>query len=267
MKIYIPSLGRPHKQITWNELQGVKGLKKGDVQVVINRDEVDAYCNPGNEGLVVLCPPPSVRGIGKVRQWLLEYHAKTNSDQRMVMMDDDLTFSTRRTDDPTKATPATKDDIGRMLKCMEGMLKYNLHGSIVAREGANRFADQGMLENTRLLRVLGYRAADVLALGVRFNRLPVMEDFDATLQLLRLGKPNFAICEWWQNQAGSGLDGGCSTYRDMEMQAAGAHGLKKLHPEFVTVVEKTTKGAWGGGTRTDVKIAWKKAFASAGRAK
>jgi len=179
-------------------------------------------------------------------------------------MDDDLTFSTRRTDDPTKATPATKNDIMQMLKCMDGMLKYNLHGSIVAREGANRFADDAMLHNTRLLRVLGYRAADVLALGVRFNRLPVMEDFDVTLQLLRAGKENFAICEWWQNQAGSGLEGGCSTYRDNAMQAVGAHGLKKLHPEFVTVVEKTTVGAWGGGTRTDVRIAWKKAFASSG---
>ena len=263
MKIYIPSLSRPTKQITWNELRGVKGLRKGDVSVVINRGEVNDYVK-GNPDIVLITPPSSVRGIGKVRQWLLEYHAKNNNDQRMVMMDDDLTFSTRRTDDPTKATPATKNDIMQMLKCMDGMLKYKWHGSIVAREGANRFADDAVLDNTRLLRVLGYRAADVLSLGVRFSRLPVMEDFDVTLQLLRAGKENFALCEWWQNQAGSGLDGGCSTYRDREMQATGAHGLKKLHPDFVTVVEKTTKGAWGGGTRTDVRIAWKKAFASSG---
>lgn len=264
MRIYIPSLGRPHKQITWNELQGVRGLKKSDVVVVVGHEDVDAYTNPGNNGMTFLVPPPSIKGIGKVRQWLLEYHAKHSTDQRMVMMDDDLTFSTRRTDDPTKAVPATKEDIARMLKSMAGMLKYMLHGSIIAREGANRVADHGVLYNTRLLRVLGYRAADVLKLGVKFDRLPVMEDFDVTLQLLRLGKENFSICEWWQNQAGSGLEGGCSTYRDMEMQKVGALGLKKLHPDFVTVVEKTTKGAWGGGTRTDVKIAWKKAFASAG---
>jgi len=264
MKVYIPSLGRPTKQITWKELQSVPGLKRGDVWVVINRDELDAY-SAANPGISLLIPPVSVKGIGKVRQWLLERHAKEESDQRMVMMDDDLTFSTRRTDDPTKSTPATKQDIGRMLKCMAGCLRDSLHGSIVAREGANRFAEDAMLHNTRLLRVLGYRARDVLALGVRFNRLPVMEDFDVTLQLLRLGKENFCILDWWQNQTGSGLTGGCSTYRDNAMQAAGAHGLKKLHPAFVKVVEKATKTAWGGGVRTDVRIAWKKAYDSRGK--
>jgi hypothetical protein len=33
-----------------------------------------------------------------------------------------------------------------------------------------------------------------------------------------------------------------------------------LHPNIVSVVEKTTKTAWGGGTRMDVIIQWKKAL-------
>ena len=41
-----------------------------------------------------------------------------------------------------------------------------------------------------------------------------------------------------------------------------AHELEVLHPDYVTVVDKTTKTSWGGGTRTDVRIAWKKAYES-----
>ena len=38
--------------------------------------------------------------------------------------------------------------------------------------------------------------------------------------------------------------------------------LAALHPDFVKVVEKYTKTSWGGGIRTDVRIAWKKAYES-----
>jgi hypothetical protein len=41
-----------------------------------------------------------------------------------------------------------------------------------------------------------------------------------------------------------------------------AKGLAELHPGFVKVVRKETKGAWGGGERVDVQIQWKKAWES-----
>jgi len=46
----------------------------------------------------------------------------------------------------------------------------------------------------------------------------------------------------------------------MEVQSQGAERLKELHPDVVEVVEKETKTAWGGATRKDVKVQWKKAF-------
>jgi hypothetical protein len=89
-----------------------------------------------------------------------------------------------------------------------------------------------------------------------------MEDFDVTLQLLRKGHRNAVLNQWAQDQGTSNAPGGCSTYRTPEVQAAGAYGLQKLHPDFVTVVDKETKQAWGGGVRKDVRIAWKKALES-----
>jgi hypothetical protein len=87
-----------------------------------------------------------------------------------------------------------------------------------------------------------------------------MEDFDVTLQLLRLGYANIVLAQWVHNQRGSGASGGCSTYRTMDMQAKAAKGLAKLHAPFVNVVYKQTSHAWGGQARQDVVIAWKKAY-------
>jgi hypothetical protein len=90
-----------------------------------------------------------------------------------------------------------------------------------------------------------------------------MEDFDVTLNLMRQGHGNIVLNHMVHDQHGSNLAGGCSQYRDNIVQRAGAIGLKKLHDRFVSVVEKTTKTAWGGATRTDVRIQWKKAYESA----
>ena len=98
---------------------------------------------------------------------------------------------------------------------------------------------------------------------ITFGRLEVMEDFDVALRLLRAGHDNVILNNWANNQAGSGKEGGCSHFRTPELHAACASKLASLHPGFVKVVQKTTKGAWGGGTRTDVNIAWKKARAAA----
>jgi hypothetical protein len=89
-----------------------------------------------------------------------------------------------------------------------------------------------------------------------------MEDFDIQLQLLRKGMPSISINTMVQNQRGSGLEGGCSTYRTVEIQEEAARTLQSYHPEFVSVVQKQTKSAWGGGVRTDVVIQWRKAYES-----
>lgn len=261
MRIYIPSYKRPDTQPTFNQLRGVKGA---DTYVVVAPEEAQDYCR-SIPGTALITLPKGVQGnIGRVRQWIAKHHAQHSGSDAFVMMDDDLVFSTRRTDDPTKAAPATKADLASMLKSMGNILKHFTHVGILAREGANRFADDGMLENTRMMRVLGYNVQRLMEVDVKFDRVELMEDFDVTLQLLRKGQKNYVLCDWWHNQAGSNKDGGCSVTRTMEAHAAAAHKLAELHPGFVQVVEKVTKTAWGGGTRTDVKIAWKKAFASSG---
>jgi hypothetical protein len=253
VEIAIISKGRPLKQTTFENLP--KFLRER-ATVYVPPNEVYAYLEAGVSPVVGI----PVSGIGACRQWCLD-HAK---EDKVVMVDDDLVFATRRKDEPTKFNPATVDEIEELFAMIDLNLEVYAHVGVATREGGNYNTDD-YYTCSRMLRVLAYNRSVLKAEGIRFDRLPVMEDFDVTLQLLRAGHPNFIINYMVQNQNGSNLAGGCSTYRTLGMQEAAALGLKKLHPQFVTVVKKDIKerGAWG--ERTDVRIQWKKAYDSSGR--
>ena len=207
----------------------------------------------------VIIQPEHIRGIANKRQWMMEWAAEKGWDT-VVMLDDDLRFSRRRTDNPKLFEQATHRDIAGAFYDMKAMpsLGY-VHFGMSARGGAN-FVTDDYVQNTRMTRVLGYDVKTFMMQGIRFNRVPLMEDFDVTLQLLRKGYPNILINDLVHDQGSSNAPGGCSTYRTMEMQAEAAEKLASLHPEFVTVVKKQTKTSWGGQERTDVRVRWKAAF-------
>jgi hypothetical protein len=248
LKLYIPTLNRVGHQTTYKNLP--RKWQKRTV-LVVGKEEAKAHGD-----IPTLVTP--AKGIGKVRQWIIEQH----SGDKLAMLDDDLRFDVRRNDDRTKFKPATEDDVDQMFSALEEMLSPKIpHGGVTAREGGNRHVDD-WLECTRMLRVLAYHVPTFRKAGADYARLKVMEDFDVTLQLLRMGYPNRLLNNWVQGQSMSGAPGGCSTYRTLDVQKAGAEGLHKLHGDFVKLVEKTTKTAWGGATRTDVMVFWKKAYES-----
>lgn len=245
MEIYIPTKGRVFQE-TYDSLP--QELKRRVIFVVDSSET----CVHG------LRTPPSVKGIGPTRQWI----AEQPGDNKFVMLDDDLVFATRRGDEPEKFRDSTPEEITDLFNRVEHMLDSYAHIGVSTREGGNRDTDSFVF-NTRLLRILGYRRDVLKDNGVRFDRLELMEDFDVTLQLLRLGYSNIRINWMVHNQRSSNAPGGCSTYRTLEKQSAAARGLAELHPQFVTVVTKQTKTAWNGQERQDVRIQWKQAYESA----
>lgn len=252
MIIYIPTLNRTRKQITYENLPAA--IRKIAVFVA---NEADASMLKQKYPLckVMVCLK---HGIGRTRQFIIDNHDFANSGPQICMLDDDLKFFDRREDDPTKFELASEESIIAMFNMIATRLLDHALVSVMTREGGNRNTEDSY--NTRCLRVLAYDAGVLRKENIKFDRLPVMEDFDVALQLLRKGYPNVSLAAWVQDQGGSNTAGGCSGYRTMEVQAEGAHGLQKHHPKFVRVVEKETKVAWGGKKRTDVVVSWKKAF-------
>lgn len=245
MEVFIPTLGRPDRQETWKNLP--PSIRER-TRLLVGWEEARAY-----HKYPCLILPPGVVGIGRVRQYAIDF-----AKDKVVMLDDDLKFATRRRDDPTKFEDAAPDRVEAMYVAIFNALDVYAHVSVSTREGGNRCIEDYVWD-TRLLRVLAYRADVLRNEGISFNRIPVMEDFDVTLQLLRKGYSNVSINWMVQDQLGSNLAGGCSTYRTLAVQRKAALELQALHPDFVTVVTKQTKTAWQGQERTDVRIQWKKA--------
>lgn len=257
MRIFIPTLNRgPDRQLTIREL-GPKLVKKYNATLVCPSREFKELKAAGFN--VLTC---SAQGIAATRQFILD----KSDDPHVLMLDDDLSSWSYRIEHQDgkgnkvglsykKATPEQREqgmaDVAKLLK------RYG-HGSIGHRLFAN--ARSALDFNTRQLRALAYDRDLLKRERVKF-RVPVMEDFDVQLQLLKRGHECFQYNQLVQEQYGSNATGGCSTYRTDDVQRKAAEQLAKLHPDCVTVVVKEQKGngtMWG--TRTDVKVNWRRAI-------
>jgi hypothetical protein len=253
--IVIPSSGRSSKQTTLeqlpNELLRVTKL-------AIPNNETPSYRSWG-----ALAPlwyvPSTVKGISGTRKYLME----TCQTRYLAMIDDDMTFAYR----PDMASPKLvslepqSKMITELFEYWRLLLDKYAHVGLSARQGNNRETED-VAECRRMFNTYMYDLEQVRQAGVEAGRLPVMEDFDLTLQMLRKGLPNAMIYRWCWNQGGSNLPGGCSQYRTTAMQSQAAERLAELHPGFVKVVKKQTKNWQGMEERTDVVVYWSKAYAS-----
>lgn len=255
MNIYIPSMGRVDNQITLNYIPK-KYLER--TYLVVPGKEFDAYYSKyGNIVKEVLAC--NRKGIAKTRQWILEH----STDNYVLMLDDDLKFYYRvDMSKPNLVYIHTSTDVSRLFRRIEKLLsKYPVVG-ISSRQG-NFMKKVKEYECGKIMNAYAFNLVVLSNLKIKFGRLPVMEDYDVNLQLLRKGYKNTVLYEYCWNQKSSNSSGGCSSYRNNDMQTKAAHKLKRLHPDFVKVIEKKTKVAWNNmKTRTDVIVQWRKAYAS-----
>jgi len=163
MELLIHTYGRPHAQKTW---ESVGLLQNKDVKLVVQERERHLY---KNYPVVVL--PGELTKLAETRQWL---YSEYSGAEKIVILDDDLVFAARRSDDPTKFRPAELDDLETLFNTMEGLLgpEHPLVG-VGAREGGNRITDH-LVRCTRQMRVHGIYVPTYRELGVRFDRVLVM---------------------------------------------------------------------------------------------
>lgn len=261
MLIYIPSTGRADQL---NTLRNLPPALLPNTVVVVYQKEFKEYSRiVAGCGACIITRPLEVKGIGATRQWIIE-QAHFKNEKKLVMMDDDLGFCTRRQDDLGKFLPSTNKEIINLVDDISISLNTFSHVGVLGREGGNRIHEE-YITCSRMTRILAYNTETFIKEKIDFTRNPPMEDFDVTLQLLRKGYPNKIICWAIQGQGNSQAAGGISGWRTPARHAMAAERLAKFHKPFVKVVEKTTKTAWGGGTRKDVIVQWKKAYLSSGK--
>lgn len=284
-QLYIPTRGRVghNRQVTLRQFEQFSSHKP---IIVCPREEVAAHMEYWPR--VMGCP---AEGIGPTRQWIVE----NSRVDTLIMADDDMRFSKRPDPYQPQLAPCENLDelLGLIVQCVEH--RGFIHGGVGARQGNNHKDGEVAVDNlppyewykarkgyvrdgrpytglhlfVECERVNNFHFIDrrkVAALGVRWDQLPVMEDFHFTLSLLTRGYPNVLIHSIVWNQEGSGREGGCSSYRTAAVQAAGADGLAAAFPRFVRVTEKESKDtspAWKDfKVRKDVVVYWSKAYES-----
>lgn len=253
MDIFIPSRKRHHDVKTLAQLNDV-----ARATIVVYPEERDAYTRAVvGKHEVAICDPPE-RGIAAKRQWIGE-----NAGPLFVMMDDDITFFHRMDRSHVKLERAGSKSMSQMLEAIvEGLTVGGYdHLGVIDRVAASRaplMQDAPLIQDAmRIMRVLAFRRDSWRM--CEHGRIPLMEDFDVNLQLLRMGHRTGNVSWWAQDQPGTQKPGGCALYRTHEMHEAAARQLAELHPGLVALRQKENKTGGQFGTRTEVTVQWKKA--------
>lgn len=261
--MYIPSRSRADKitkgmssTIPWLSAAGIRSV------LVVPKSQVKEYSrvvdSAGVASSVVACPKD---GIAKTRHWIGQYAAK-NGESSFIMMDDDIRFYIRKSATDVHLRDQNPKELSSMVSALHGYLVSGKYGAcgVSPREGNNRLDFVKVVENTRLIRVLGFDTEEFLK--CKHGRVAVMEDFDILLQLLRRGLPNVMTVNYAQGQMQTQSAGGCSDYRTHELHEESAKRLAEIHAPFVTLRQKVNKSGGAFGTRTEVTIYWKRAYES-----
>jgi hypothetical protein len=266
MRIFIPSASRSEaEKVHVGPVADFSPLARQLTTYVVPNEQVaDYHYTLQQTGLlaqgvsVVGC---AAQGIAATRHWIGGECAE-RGEEKFAMVDDDVRFVRRISPDATSLIKCVPADVDQMWSAVVRRLETYAHVGVSARQGNNNMGvgspDEVAEENTRTLRVLCYRTKDFLK--AKHGRVPVMEDFDVNLQLLRMGLPNINLGWWSQDQKMTNAPGGCSTYRSHQLHEQAAHKLAELHDPYVKLRQKVNKTGGEFGTRTEVTIYWKKAF-------
>lgn len=250
MRICIPTYKRTNNQITLELIP--KELIKNTTLVCnkFEEEELKQY------GVNILSVPDEIKGIGKVRQFVIE-----NIKEKYVwFIDDDLNFL-RREPNSIKLKKIKDSDFIDLYNWNKEQLEKGFGIVGCSAQGGNNRFEGKFTYFSRIFSVYALNTKILNKHNIKFSEMEVMEDFNVVLDLLRFGYKSIINTEFAHNQKASNQSGGCSeSGRTLEVQKKSALYLAQKHKPFVKVVKKKSKNWIGMEERYDVRIYWKKAF-------
>lgn len=260
MKLFITTLGRINNQITWDRMP--LALKERTI-FVVSEKEAPKHKKRGRR--ILICPYQGQNNLTKVRDWLLKY-CLSKGYKSVLMMDDDIRFQIKKLDG--KIVDCSEKEYIKGFKWISKALKRYAHAGFAPRNFAWNF-DGKYMEDTRILQFLGYNLGVLKKHKLKFKEgmnTPTVSDINMALQLLKLGYANILSTKWRISSSKNNAPGGCSLYRNEEMNNQAAKDLCRLYPEFVKLRAKERKGRLKDkGQAIHYIIQWKKALKSSGK--
>ena len=238
-RIYIPTLGRPNTQITYD---GLPDFVKDITYLVVQPHEKDLH---GDKKVIVL--PKSIKGIHKTREWI--YNKAKNTIWGMY--DDDLVFLNRNGSDRVVMTNEDwKYMLDKTYHFLTNGTAFAGHRLSFLHPSDNEYIDIGAIHcayyfNGHIVPELTWP-------------ISLAEDLHMVLSLLEQGYNN----KVWHKYAVNNKEyseGGCNTegLRDIYKINEAHKQLIKLHPGIVKE-DGIKKNKMGEMIR--LRIAWKKAY-------
>jgi hypothetical protein len=246
MRLIIPTRGRTDRQLTLQSLPR-ELLKR--TTLVCPRREASELCRLYKDVEIVIEPYPNMK-IAQARQWIVQTWFRSGYT-KIIMLDDDLVFATRISADDWHLEG--EELIPEFQRIEDKLGPACPHAGFGVRQN-NHVAGQGWKIAARMCHSLAYYLP-IAAKEARFDVIALREDFAFTLQLLLKGHCNAVWNETVVNQV-TDAPGGCSTYRDPEMNNTEAEKLAALFPGYVRVVPK----GYRDGPRLEVHCQWQKAL-------
>ena len=260
-QIIIPTLGRMDKQTTYNNLPD---KYKNIVRFVVQSHEFDEMKK--RYGTKVLCLPTEINRIAPTREWIFNQF-KTF---RFMVFDDDLDFVVKQPNPgegtkwlSSKFTDQDFDDaFDLMNKWMDEGISY---GGLLPAWVIPDLSQWPIRECQRIMTNVFYDGPKIPK-DIEWTRVPAAEDFDVNLQLLTRGFKNRISAKYMVTCSETNAEGGCSTWRTLEVHNESQRKLAELWPDFVTVREKEVpSGPWKGQIKLATTIQHKKAYESSQR--
>lgn len=252
MQIIIPTRGRTDKQLT---LQSFPKALRLRTTLVCPKKEVFKLGGLSEDIEVVAQPDPDWT-IAQKRKWIIESWYNKGFD-KIIMLDDDLRFSTRKSEDDWHLKEITGEELIPVFQLLEDRLGPEFpHVGLGPRQGNNTLDEVGWKTPGKMCYSLGYYLP-IVAKEVELGRIETREDMDITLQLLRKGYPNAIWNTTVNDQRKFDAPGGATGERTMERSNMDAVKLAELHPGYVSVVDKAYKASV---PRKEVVVQWQKAY-------
>ena len=262
MRIVIPTLGRIHKQITFERMPD---NLKSKVVFVVQKHEYDEFARKWGKYEIAKLPK-QINRIGATRQWIWEQF----SDERFAMLDDDLKLRRRDykpgEDVEWPSCYPEPEEWNRVFEWAEQKMDSGI--PVCACRTADVPPTPACHPETDNVRIYTNIMFDAPALESEWNfrpdytRVNVGEDFDVLLQIMSQGIPSSSLTQYNTHQKETGAEGGCELWRDVEVHNEDMRRLAELWPGYVTLKEKFygSGGNMSGQSRLSASVQWKKCF-------
>lgn len=255
MLIYIPTYGRPKRQITFNSLP--RRFQKRTIFVVRPEEEQEVLRLWGGSCRGVLVQRGS--GVSSARQTALEHD---DGFDTLCFLDDDLRFSARVSnwdfENNNRALKMSAYELEAALLFLQAEVeKGTACAGLGARGGNNGIRRRWINPNYRIMRSFALRRDVLQRHNIRFDLFSYFEDFHVALSLLELGYPNVVSVNWVSDGITNSVGG---VQRDYTQLWQNAERFVGLHPT-AKIVEKSFKHGAKSDVRKmfpDLSIQWKK---------